>query len=126
VTEEQENYLRTRYPKIFPQGTTDVYCDEGWFPIISLLCRNIQARIDWRPEIPQVTVEQIKEKFGEWRFYYDGGDDYIGGMVTMAEAVSEITCERCGDRGVLRQGGWLKTLCDEHHEERIKRKQNAD
>ncbi len=126
MTDEQENYLRTVYPKIFPEGTRDIYCDEGWFPILTMLCRNIQSYLDWKPEVPQVVVAQIKEKFGELRFYYDGGDEYIRGLASMAEAMSEITCERCGARGQSRQGGWLKVLCDEHHQEREKRKQNAD
>ena len=126
MTDEQENYLRTVYPKIFPESTQDIYCGEGWFPILTMLCRNIQAHLDWRPEVPQVTIAQIKEKFGELRFYYDGGDDYVRGLVSMAEAVTEITCEQCGKPGELRQGGWLKVLCDEHHKERESRKQNAD
>jgi len=91
-----------------------------------MLCRNIQAHLDWRPEVPQVTVAQIKEKFGELRFYYDGGDEYVKGLVSMAEAISEITCEQCGARGELRQGGWLKVLCDEHNAEREARKRNED
>ena len=126
MTEEQENYLRRVYPKIFPETATDVYCGEGWFPIVTVLCRNIQSYLDWRPEVKQVTVAQMKEKFGALRFYYDGGNDYISGLVSMAEAVSEITCEECGKPGELRQGGWLKTLCDEHNEQREARKRNAD
>ena len=126
MTEEQENYLRRVYPKIFPETATDVYCGDGWFPIVTMLCRNIQSYLDWKPEVQQVVVAQMKEKFGELRFYYDGGDDYIRGLVAMAEAVSEITCEECGRPGVLRQGGWLKVLCDEHHTQREARKRNAD
>ena len=66
------------------------------------------------PEVPQVTIAQIKEKFGTLRFYYDGGDDYISGMVTLAESMSGLTCEECGSIGERRSGGWIRTLCDEH------------
>jgi hypothetical protein len=126
MTQEQENYLRMVYPKIFPDGTNDVYCGDGWFNIVRMLCRDIQAYLDWKPQVKQVTVAQMKEKFGTLRFYYDGGDEYIRGLVSMAESLSEVTCEECGKPGELRQGGWLKTLCDEHHEQREARKRNAD
>ena len=64
--------------------------------------------------IPQVTLDQVKEKFGTLRFYYTGGDEYISGMVTMAEAMSGVTCEECGDPGERRGGGWIYTACDLH------------
>jgi len=64
--------------------------------------------------IPQVILDQVKEKFGTLRFYYIGGDDYIRGMVTMAESMSGVTCEECGKPGTQTPGGWIKTVCVEH------------
>lgn len=64
--------------------------------------------------IPQVVAVQVKEKFGTLRFYYDGGDSVINGMVRMAESMSATTCEECGAAGKQRSGGWIRTLCDEH------------
>ena len=61
--------------------------------------------------VPQVTLDQIKEKFGTLRFYYTGGDDYISGLVSMAESMSAITCEECGNPGEQTQDGWIKTIC---------------
>jgi hypothetical protein len=66
---------------------------------------------------PQVIATQIKEKFGELRFYYYGGDDYCSGVESMAESMSAVTCEVCGSSGKLRNGGWIRTLCDEHAKE---------
>jgi hypothetical protein len=65
-------------------------------------------------EIPQVTLDQVKEKFGTLRFYYTGGDDYISGLVSMAESMSGVTCETCGKPGTQTGGGWIKTVCVEH------------
>jgi hypothetical protein len=65
-------------------------------------------------EIPQVTLDQVKEKFGTLRFYYTGGDDYISGLVSMAESMSGVTCEECGKPGTQTSGGWIKTVCVEH------------
>ena len=64
--------------------------------------------------ITQVTLDQVKEKFGTLRFYYSGGDDYIRGMVSMAESMSGVTCEECGKPGTQTPGGWIKTVCKEH------------
>ena len=64
--------------------------------------------------VPQVTLDQVKEKFGTLRFYYTGGDDYIGGLVSMAESMSGVTCEECGKPGTQTSGGWIKTVCKEH------------
>lgn len=69
------------------------------------------------PYVPWVQVRQIKEKFGGLRFYYDGGDDTISGMVTMAEVWAGRVCETCGERGTQRSGGWIRTLCDKHEAE---------
>jgi hypothetical protein len=61
--------------------------------------------------IPQVTLDQVKEKFGTLRFYYTGGDDYISGMVSLAESMTGVTCEECGNGGERRGGGWVHTYC---------------
>lgn len=112
----------------------------GWADLVDHLCFQIQQHIDNReqqikwaldynsredtvnprdvPEsVTQVVVTQVKEKFGTLRFYYDGGDDTIDGMVYLAESLSSIICETCGNKGKTRGGGWLRTLCDEHAKE---------
>jgi hypothetical protein len=138
------NQMEEKYPKIFSGRYGGFAVGAGWWPIIEALCGQIQHHIDWKekqrqwaitfnskaaPEelrevpdaVPQVTVEQIKEKFGGLRFYYQGGDDTVGGMVRMAERWADYSCEECGKPGTKRSGGWIKTLCDEHEAERQKR-----
>lgn len=70
-------------------------------------------RINTNP-IHQVVATQVKEKFGTLRFYHNGGDDMIDGMVYMAEEMSSRTCEVCGNPGKTSGSGWLKTTCEEH------------
>jgi hypothetical protein len=64
--------------------------------------------------IPDVTASEVKEKFGTLRFSVQGFDDSIRGMIRVAESMSAVTCEECGKPGYRRDGGWIKTLCDEH------------
>ena len=123
--DEFEKRLKEKYPKMFSKPYGGIAVDQGWWPIIESLCSNIQHYTDWwntnrkdRPVVEQVVVAQIKEKFGGLRFYYDGGDDQIRGMVRMAEAWADHHCEECGKPGKSRNTGWIKTLCDEHAAER--------
>lgn len=118
-------HMEQRFPKMFEGKYGGFAVGEGWWPILETLCGQIQHHIDWKKKqlevIPQVTVAQIKEKFGGLRFYYDGGDDYISGLVDMAESCASRICEECGAPGTSRDGGWIKTLCDIHEAERQQR-----
>jgi hypothetical protein len=116
--------MEEKYPKMFANPYGGFAIGEGWWPIIESLCSNIQSHTDWwnknretRPVVEQVVVAQIKEKFGGLRFYYDGGDDQISGMVRMAEAWASHACEECGAPGTSGGKGWIKTLCPTHRAE---------
>lgn len=127
--DEYVAHMEATYPKMFNSLYGGIAVGTGWFHIIKTLCHNIQSHIDWcnaRAErypdlcykpVEQVTVTQIKEKFGGLRFYYDGGNDIISGMVAMAETWADSSCEKCGNRGIKRSGGWIRTLCDTHEEQ---------
>jgi hypothetical protein len=70
-------------------------------------------RKDAPPEEPSpVVAEQVKEKYGDLRFYYRGGSKEDRGVVGMAEAISGRTCEVCGNAGKIRGTGWLSCRCD--------------
>jgi hypothetical protein len=128
MSDEFEKYdafakqMEERFPKMFAEPYGGFACGEGWWPILTNLCANIQHHLDWKNKksevVPQVTVAQIKEKFGGLRFYYSGGDDTIDGMVRMAEAWAGNTCEDCGAPATKQTTGWIKNVCDKHFEER--------
>jgi hypothetical protein len=149
MSEEETRYdkfhkeMETKFPKMFSEPYGGFACGEGWWPILESLCVNIQGHIDWKNktrsrllennpyeheipnEVAQVVVRQIKEKFGGLRFYYDGGDDAIGGMVRMAESWAGHTCEDCGSPATKQTSGWIKTVCDMHYEEHEERKRKS-
>lgn len=129
--EEFEKRMVEAYPKMFAEPYGGFAVGPGWWPILESLCGQIQHHLDWKNKkseaVPQVTVDQIKEKFGGLRFYYSGGDAAINGMVSMAESWAAHSCETCGAPGERRDGGWIKTLCDHHEAERqLKRKQSEE
>lgn len=120
--------MHTAYPVMFSHPYGGVCVGEGWWPIIEALCNQIHHHVKWKQEqkekysrgdgCPDVVVSQIKEKFGGLRFYYEGGDECVDGMVRMAESWAARSCEVCGHPGKSRQGGWIRTLCDVHEAER--------
>jgi hypothetical protein len=130
MRKELDEKLCEKYPEIFKDRYADMRttamcwgfeCGDGWYNIIDAACAQIGNRaynnrlnnVEFQP----VVATQVKEKYGTLRFYYTGGDDYIDGVVSMAETISAKTCEVCGAPGKLREGGWLRTLCDEHAKE---------
>ena len=141
MDQELENKLYEKYPQFFSNKDKGIQascmawgceCGNGWFDIISSLCWMIKQHEDnkqWRkkyleendpeklkqePEYFPVKFDQVKEKYGTLRVYFSGGDEYVEGLVSMAEAVSAKTCEVCGNKGKSNRGGWITTLCEEH------------
>ena len=144
MRQKLDKLLCEKYPKMMVNRNKDMKetcmcwgfeCGDGWFNILDQLMGNIQHHIDWNnknfekgykqyKQVPQVTLDQVKEKFGTLRFYYSGGDDEISGMVRMAESMSGVTCEGCGNLGERRGGGWVHTYCTPCEEAReLARKQ---
>lgn len=122
-SEDFENKLREDFPGLFDGKDIGLWVGPGWQPIVFSLCRQIDAYVKFVNNNPSrehltVNVVQIKEKFGGLRFYADGTDPYIEGMIQMAEIWAGKTCEECGVAGKPRHGGWIKTLCDVHDAER--------
>lgn len=136
---ELENKLYKKYPHLFANKNKSIMescmawgieCGDGWYDILSSLCWMIKQHEDnkvWRkkyleendperlkdePEYFPVQFDQIKEKYGTLRVYFSGGDEYIEGLVSMAEAMSGKTCEACGQPGKPTKGGWITTLCE--------------
>ena len=130
MRKELDEELCRKYPQIFcnrhaPMTQTAMCwgfdCGDGWYNIIDAVCAMIQnhERTNKLNNVvmPPVIATQVKEKYGTLRFYYTGGDDYINGVVAMAEYMSRVTCETCGAPGEIREDGWIRTLCDEHAKE---------
>ena len=110
--------VERRFPELFAKNYGGFEIRSGWLTLVETLCELIHNKIERKQrfgdDIEPVVVEQIKEKFGTLRFYYSGGDEYIDGLVTMAEAISGKTCDVCGGPGRLTGKSWLATRCEKH------------
>jgi hypothetical protein len=137
---ELQNKLYEKYPDLFSNKNKDIMsscmawgieCNNGWYDILSSLCwmikqhedniksnreyleKNDPEKLKEKPEYFPVKFDQIKEKYGGLRVYFSGGDDYIEGLVSMAENFSYHVCEVCGQKGNPNKGGWITTLCED-------------
>lgn len=135
---ELQNQLYEKYPQLFVNKdktpiqspmSFGIETGDGWYEIISSLCWMIKQHEDsiiWQTEWKQKTeseyqsdyfpvkFDQIKEKYGGLRVYFSGGDQYIEGLVSMAEAMSYHICDVCGNKGEANKGGWISVRCEAH------------
>jgi hypothetical protein len=136
---ELQDQLFQKYPDLFSNRTKSpmesamcfgIECNNGWYELLSSVCwrifqheKNISDRIRVRNQNNQtndqsdldyvpVKFDQVKEKYGGLRIYFSGGDDYVDGVVSMAEEYSYKVCEVCGNAGKPNKGGWITTLCE--------------
>lgn len=101
-----------KYPGIFSDSFY-FECQEGWYELLDTLCDHLQARTD-RHGDPQVIAQQVKEKYGTLRFYVGVASDEQFALIDQTEEKSARICDVCGAPGVLRDGGWMMTRCDQH------------
>lgn len=96
--------------KIKPPYLPYVDVDEGWYQLV-LDCDKELSEID-----PKYDLQQIKEKFGGLRYYFQPSDpsfrDEMDAVVAKYEEIASKTCEATGGNGVLMKsiGNWYKTL----------------
>jgi hypothetical protein len=107
-----------KYPRLFRdlRSRTQFECNNGWDGIIEEMCAKAYPLL---PDEDEESIIVVKEKYGTLRIQGGCFPDAIFKIFDEAEKKSQITCEVCGDPGVLRGGGWLRTLCDEHSAGRI-------
>ena len=108
--------IKGKYCGYEPEGEPmDCQCGDGWYSVIDELCSEI-AKILTPQQQEELYILQIKEKYGELRFYFGGVDcDLLDDMIEDATMKSLHTCEVCGKEGTLREDRyWMQTLCDEH------------
>lgn len=115
------HYLKANYPDLFKQKTIGIWCPQGWTQLVDGLCKYLVAiKAD-------ISIIQIKEKFGTLRFYYRinpktnqlGSIDKaqldketrIAHVFEFTEYLSSTLCRNDGQPGTQHASGWLKTLC---------------
>lgn len=124
MTKELELKLVEKYPKILKDygGDEMVTCmhwgfshNGGWYNLLAVGMEKIQRYCDLAG--CQLVADQVKEKFGDLRFYYHTekasvvDSEILSDIVHSMERKSTTICENTGEIGCLcKRGGWYKTL----------------
>ena len=122
---ELQLQLFEKYPLIFkdrvkPMTETSmcwgIETGDGWFTLLDVLCGYLQWETD-NNDAPQVVASQVKEKYGELRFYVGATSKRQDAMIDFAESLSARTCEVCGAPAADAKAGasnWITTRCGLH------------
>ncbi len=106
--------LKQEFPTLWTHDPNP-FIRDGWFKLIHGVCAIIHSHLEYFPiEVRnQLYFTQVKEKFGGLRVHMSHHDEFIDGVTTMAEYLSESTCELCGNIGTKRNiHNYVQTLCD--------------
>jgi hypothetical protein len=110
MTNELEDALYRDFPGLYQDLWGGIDCDDGWEPLLRSLSEKISPL--------GVLAIQVKEKFGQLRFYYVGGTPETTALIHQAEVDSATICEVCGAPGENREShSWWKTTCEAHAKE---------
>jgi len=117
-----ENWLVTEYPSLFEMTDKEIKainsrekfpCRSGWFLIISTVFELLVKRSS------EVKINQVEETYGfllvTFSNYQNKDYDYIFGVCNMAYALSEISCEICGQQGSMFTGQHVTARCKLHN-----------
>jgi len=113
MSDKMQIELQQKLVDLFPTQFSElkyIECSDGWYNLIEKACSLIQSYIDNTNHIIFLWA-QIKQYDGHLQMYCYGADEYIKGIIHMAESISETICEISGDRGQLCQNNSIvKTL----------------
>ena len=118
MNQELQEHLFKKYPIIF--GDRDKSPEEsgmnfglqvgdGWYWLIDMICLQLQKYHK------SVIAFQVKQKFGELRFYVNGATERQRAIIEFGQMLSLSICEKCGSTDDVLQtnltGSYIETLC---------------
>lgn len=118
---KENEMFKEKYP-LLTKGKDKFYfyVGKGWHSVIHDLCAKIEDLNNKKYKEDPIVVEQIKEKFGELRFYTNRTPVDVEVLISEANNKCSILCEECGDSGErMKINGWFKVLCEKCKNKRI-------
>ena len=99
-------------------GLDETYA--GWYELLLDVTKDIELELQKIPEDQRgrYHARQIKTKFGGLCVYMSEYTPAIHDIIAAAWALSEVTCETCGQPGKRRGKGFVFTACEQHATER--------
>ena len=118
---ELQEQLFTRFPWTRPDesDTMSNYtryqldCGDGWFQLLWDLFTEIESLYQSRDTEIQLTIRQVKQKFGSLTVYIQYGLPEVYEIVNRYQKLSETVCEGCAIESSIQQRNYyFSTLCD--------------
>ena len=77
------------------------------------MCEELREELESHRLLDEYVITQIKEKYGELRWYDYGGTPGTDAVINKYMALSKRTCIRCGRAATRVTTGWVSPYCDE-------------
>lgn len=105
-------------PFIIPTYTELDMMPDGWRKAFGIqICKEIKQsllRNGGRAALKAYRILQIKEKYGELRWYDNGAPEEVNKIVEKYEYISRCTCIECGAPAKYFTQGWYSPYCEKH------------
>lgn len=86
---------------------------EGWRKAFGeQMCEEIREELIKHNYLYEYRIMQIKEKWGELRWYSGAAPREVYDIISKYEELSRRTCIRCGKPATLISKGWISPYCD--------------
>lgn len=87
--------------------------EDGWYTAFGIqLCTELAAALEKEGKLESYRIDQIKEKFGELRWYDHGGTCETDEIIQKYRELSKRTCKNCGAPATKISTGWISPWCD--------------
>jgi hypothetical protein len=122
---ELQEQVFTRFPWTRPDesDTRSPYtlfqleCGDGWFQLLWDLFTEIESLYQSRDTEIQLTIGQVKQKFGSLEVYIHDALPEAYEIVNRYQTLSETICEGCAIESSIQQRHYyFSTLCDSCYE----------
>lgn len=87
---------------------------DGWRKAFGLqMCEELKQELIRINKIDEFRIVQIKEKFGELRFYTNWTTNEIEAIINKYTKLSRKTCIVCGKPATVITTGWISPFCND-------------
>lgn len=102
-------------PKNFDYSYTELdSMPDGWRKAFGLqMCEELKQELIKINKMDEFRITQIKEKFGELRFYTNWTTNEIEAIINKYTKLSRKTCIDCGKPATVITTGWISPFCND-------------
>ncbi|MBR6705275.1 MAG: hypothetical protein IKI84_01165 [Clostridia bacterium] len=90
------------------------FMPRGWAKAFGMqMCDELKAELEVSGDLYRYRVLEVKEKWGELRWYDYGGNRQTEEIIEKYSRISRRTCISCGKPAIWITRGWISPYCDE-------------